>query len=335
MNSKVFKRIDFNIENDISEIPELELYFSMNEAQLLHIFEPEIGLFAVESPMVIERALMAGYEPRSFVMIDSVADEMSRRFEEIVNSVVMQEGLLKKTSAEATQDMLCETLQEIPVYVSDYETIAGLTGVNITRGVLALMKRRPLPTLSQVVQGTRRIAVLDDIENPTNVGALFRSAAALGIDAVILTGASSDPLYRRASRVSVGNVFLTKWTRLSDKISGRSNKTDKTAQTEKATKADKTGYSTINNTGYIKELQELGFKTAAMALSDTAIDIRDSRLKNEEKLAIILGNEGVGLSDEIIRSSDYVVKIPMTEGVDSLNVAAASAVAFWELSLNK
>ncbi len=327
MNSKVFKRIDFNIENDISEIPELELYFSMNEAQLLHIFEPEIGLFAVESPMVIERALMAGYEPRSFVMIDSVADEMSRRFEEIVNSVVMQEGLLKKTSAEATQDMLCETLQEIPVYVSDYETIAGLTGVNITRGVLALMKRRPLPTLSQVVQGTRRIAVLDDIENPTNVGALFRSAAALGIDAVILTGASSDPLYRRASRVSVGNVFLTKWTRLSDKTSGRSNKTDETAQTEKATKADKTGY--------IKKLQELGFKTAAMALSDTAIDIRDSRLKNEEKLAIILGNEGVGLSDEIIRSSDYVVKIPMTEGVDSLNVAAASAVAFWELSLNK
>ena len=298
-----FKRIHFTIQNDISELPELELYFSLNEAQLLHIYEPELGLFAVESPMVIERALMAGYEPKSFVMLDTVVDEMCRRFEEIM-----------KTYAEGVE--LTESDQpEIPVYVSDYETIAGLTGVNITRGVLALMKRRTLPSLEQVTEGCSRIAVLDDIENPTNVGALFRSAVALGIESLILTGSSSDPLYRRASRVSVGNVFMTKWTKLSDR---GSNKTTTVKGSDKA--------------AYIKELQALGFKTAAMALSDTAVDIREKKLKDEEKLAIILGNEGYGLSDEVIRASDYVVKIPMGEGVDSLNVAAASAVAFWELS---
>ena len=307
-----FKRIHFTIQNDISELPELELYFSLNEAQLLHIYEPELGLFAVESPMVIERALMAGYEPKSFVMLDTVVDEMCRRFEEIM-----------KTYAEGFE--LTESDQpEIPVYVSDYETIAGLTGVNITRGVLALMKRQPLPSLEQVVSGYSRIAVLDDIENPTNVGALFRSAVALGIEALILTGSSSDPLYRRASRVSVGNVFMTKWTKLSDR---GSNKTTTVKGSDKATiKKDD------DKASYIKELQALGFKTAAMALSDTAVDIREKKLKNEEKLAIILGNEGYGLSDEVIRASDYVVKIPMGEGVDSLNVAAASAVAFWELS---
>ena len=294
----MFKRIDFSIEKGISEIPELELYFSMNEAQLLHVYEPELGLFVVESPMVIERALEAGYVPRSFIMLDTVVEEMCRRFEAIMDSTALYGDSIKETS------------QEIPVYVADYETIAGLTGVNITRGVLALMKRRQLPTLKQVVEGTRRIAVMDDIENPTNVGALFRSAVALGIEAVILTGASSDPLYRRASRVSVGNVFMTKWTKLGNK------------------EICKAG----NRAAYIEELQKLGFKTAAMALSDKTIDIRDKRLKEEDKLAIILGNEGVGLSEEVIQQSDYVVKIPMAEGVDSLNVAAASAIAFWELS---
>ena len=284
------KRILFNTENNAENIAELELYFSINEAQLLHYYEPELGLFAVESPMVIERALLAGYEPRSFIMLDTVADEMIRKFEEIIT--------------EVQPDSF--SVEDIPVYISDYETIAGLTGVNITRGVLALMKRRELPSLAEVVKGCTRIAVLDDVENPTNVGALFRSAVALGIEAVVLTGASSDPLYRRASRVSVGNVFMTKWTKLSSK--GRS-------------KSD-----------YVHELQELGFKTAAMALSDKTIDISDKCLKDEERLAIILGNEGVGLSDEVIGESNYVVKIPMAEGVDSLNVAAASAVAFWEIT---
>lgn len=289
------KRILFNTENNAENIAELDLYFSMNEAQLLRFYEPDLGLFVVESPMVIERALLAGYEPRSFIMLDTVADEMIQRFEELITKVQTDSGASKPFP-----------INDIPVYISDYETIAGLTGVNITRGVLALMKRRELPSLEEVVRGCTRVAVLDDVENPTNVGALFRSAVALGIEAVILTGSSSDPLYRRASRVSVGNVFMTKWTKLSRKNWGK--------------------------TDYVHELQNLGFKTAAMALSDKTIDISDSRLKDEERLAIILGNEGVGLSDEVISESDYVVKIPMAEGVDSLNVAAASAVAFWEIT---
>ena len=289
------KRILFNTENNAENIAELDLYFSMNEAQLLRFYEPDLGLFVVESPMVIERALLAGYEPRSFIMLDTVADEMIQRLEELITKVQTDSGASKSFP-----------INDIPVYISDYETIAGLTGVNITRGVLALMKRRELPSLEEVVRGCTRVAVLDDVENPTNVGALFRSAVALGIEAVILTGSSSDPLYRRASRVSVGNVFMTKWTKLSRKNRGK--------------------------TDYVHELQNLGFKTAAMALSDKTIDISDSRLKDEERLAIILGNEGVGLSDEVISESDYVVKIPMAEGVDSLNVAAASAVAFWEIT---
>ena len=261
---------------------ELTLYFSMNENQLFHYFEPELGLFVVESPMVIERALMNGYEPRSFVMIDSVADEICKKFESMLATFGIADS-------------------KIPVYVADYETIAGMTGVNITRGVLALMKRKPTPALSEIVSGCRRIAVFDDVENPTNVGAMFRSAAALGIEAIVLTGASSDPLYRRASRVSVGTVFQVPWTKLPK---GQS---------------------------YVDELQSLGFKTAAMALTDDSVSIDDKRLLQEDRLAIILGNEGFGLSEEVINSSDYVVKIPMQNNVDSLNVAAASSIAFWEI----
>ena len=267
---------------------ELALYFSMNEAQLLHYYEPELGLFVVESPVVIERALAAGYEVKSFVMIDSLAEEMCDKFNTIVRD---------NNNYQDNND-------PIPVYVADYGTIAGMTGVNITRGVLALMKRRKLPTLEQLVKDYRRIAVFDDVENPTNVGAMFRSAAALGIDAVVLAGASSDPLYRRASRVSVGTVFQLPWTKLSKK--------DKSID-------------------YIETLHQLGFKTVAMALNDNSIQIDDERLKSEEKLAIILGNEGVGLSDDVIAKSDYVAKIPMKNNVDSLNVAAASSIIFWEL----
>ncbi|MCR5104746.1 MAG: RNA methyltransferase [Eubacterium sp.] len=281
----------------LKERSELELYFSTNENQLLHFFEPELGLFAVESPMVIERALMAGYEPRSFVMIDSVAEEMCRRFEEIIMS-------------SSNND------RRIPVYIADYETIAGMTGVNITRGVLAIMKRRTLPEIRDIVDGCHRIAVFDDVENPTNVGAMFRSAAALGIDAVILTGSSSDPLYRRASRVSVGTVFQMPWTKITKKTPGK--------MTGQKTAPDKAVY--------VKLLQGLGFRTVAMALTDNSISIDDECLKKEDKLAIIMGNEGFGLADEVIASSDYVAKIPMKEGVDSLNVAAASSVIFWELS---
>ena len=259
---------------------ELSTYFNTNEAQLLHYYEPELGLFVVESPMVIERALAAGYEPVSFVMLDTVADKYCEQF-----------GIRDKP---------------IPVFVGDYETIAGLTGVNITRGVLALMKRKPLESIEEITKNYKRIAVFDDVENPTNVGAMFRSAAALGIEAVILTASSADPLYRRASRVSVGTVFQIPWTKL-----------------------DKNNNSSSD---YIKELHKLSFKTAAMALTDNSISIDDPRLKSEEKLAIILGNEGFGLSDKVLEETDYTVKIPMQHNVDSLNVAAASSIVFWELT---
>lgn len=265
-----------------------ELFFDANENRLLHYYEPELGLFVVESPMVIERALMAGYQPAAFVMIDNIADEMCKRFAELA-------------AQTGKKDNTCD--ESIPVYVADYDTIAGLTGINITRGVLAMMKRRTLPDMAELLRDCHHIAVFDDVENPTNVGAMFRSAAALGIEAVILTASSSDPLYRRASRVSVGTVFQVPWTKLAKK-----------------------------ENDYITTLHELGFKTAAMALSDNSISIRDERLKQEERLAIIMGNEGFGLSDEVIESSDYVVKIPMKNNVDSLNVAAASSIIFWELA---
>lgn len=287
-----------NIENKDLEAgaiiechPELELYFSLNESQLSHYYEPELGLFVVESPMVIERALAAGYEPQSFVMIDSVADEMCEKIKKQIN------GRLEDIS--------------VSVYLASYNTISKMTGVNITRGVLALMKRRELPELTELVKEYRRIAVFDDVENPTNVGAMFRSAAALGIEAVILTGASSDPLYRRASRVSVGTVFQVPWTKLGK-------------QYEKDVKKHRVG-------NYIEQLHNLGFKTAAMALADNSVNIDDKSIKGEDKLAIILGNEGFGLSDEVVKESDYVVKIPMKHNVDSLNVAAACSIAFWEV----
>ena len=280
-----------------------ELFFDANENQLLHYYEPELGLFVVESPMVIERALMAGYQPAAFVMIDNIADEMCKRFAELAAQAESLSGELGNKDDEASDRVNESADDEIPVYVADYDTIAGLTGVNITRGVLAMMKRRALPEMAELLRDCHRIAVFDDVENPTNVGAMFRSAAALGIEAVVLTGSSSDPLYRRASRVSVGTVFQVPWTKLGKR-----------------------------DNDYISTLHKLGFKTAAMALSDNSISIRDERLKQEDRLAIIMGNEGFGLSDEVIESSDYVVKIPMKNNVDSLNVAAASSIVFWELA---
>ena len=184
-----------------------ELFFDANENQLLHYYEPELGLFVVESPMVIERALMAGYQPAAFVMIDNIADEMCKRFAELAAQAESLSGESGNKDGEASDRVNESADDEIPVYVADYDTIAGLTGVNITRGVLAMMKRRTLPEMAELLHDCHRIAVFDDVENPTNVGAMFRSAAALGIEAVVLTGSSSDPLYRRASRVSVGTVF--------------------------------------------------------------------------------------------------------------------------------
>ena len=265
---------------DVREIidfsdPALDVYARLTEAQLMNRFDPSKALFIAESPKVIHRALDGGYEPVSMLMerkdIDgSAADILTR-------------------------------CPNIPVYTADEELLCNLTGYHLTRGVLCAMKRPPLPTLEETLKGAKRVAVLDNVQNPTNVGAILRSAAALGMDALLLTPGCSDPLYRRAARVSMGTVFQIPWTFF---LEGRP---------------------------WYEQLRELGFKTAALALKDDTLSIDDPRLVAEEKLALVLGSEGDGLSDAAIDGCDYTVKIPMYHGVDSLNVAAASAVAFWEL----
>ena len=266
-------------------IPELDIYARLSEAQLLHYHEPDLGLFICESPKVITRALDAGYIPVSILVEDKEIKE------DVVKIITRCDALYK----------------EIPVYTANAETLSHLTGFHLTRGMLCAMKRNPLPSVTEVVKNARRIAVMEDVVNPTNVGAIFRSAAALHMDAILLTPACSDPLYRRAARVSMGTVFQAPWTIF------------------------KHGPSSDAEKSYITELQKIGFKTVAFALKDNSISINDPQLKSEEKLAIILGTEGEGLADSTIAACDYTVKIPMSHGVDSLNVAAASAVAFWEL----
>ena len=264
--------------------PELEPYAHLTENQLLHYYEPKEGLFIAESPKVIERALDAGYAPVSLLLEKKHIEGQARNI-------------------IARCESICEN---IPIYTADFDVLTQLTGFQLTRGMLALMRRRKLPGIEEVCAGARRIVILENVMNPTNIGAIFRSAAALNMDAVLLTSACSDPLYRRASRVSMGTVFQIPWTYL-DK---------NTAEWPQPG---------------IQLLKDLGFKTAAMALSDNSISIDDSRLPAEEKLAIVLGTEGDGLATGTIADCDYTVKIPMSHGVDSLNVAAASAVAFWQL----
>jgi len=249
---------------------ELDVYARLTEGQLLNREHPEDGLFIAESPKVIERALDAGYIPVSFLM--------ERRHVE-----TQAKGLLERC--------------DVPVYTAEFDVLTQLTGFQLTRGMLCAMRRRALPTVEEVCARAKRIAVLENVMNPTNVGAIFRSAAALGMDAVLLTPACSNPLYRRAIRVSMGTVFQLPWTYLQD----------------------------------IGQLHELGFKCAAMALKEDSVSIKDPALNAEEKLAVILGTEGDGLADSTIEGCDYTVMIPMSHGVDSLNVAAASAVAFWQL----
>ena len=270
---------------DIIEItdfsdPALDVYARLTEAQLLNRFEPAKAMFIAESPKVIQRALDCGYKPVSLLMerkdIDGAAKE-----------IIAQCGA-------------------IPLYTADRDVLCQLTGFQLTRGVLCAMGRPPLPSVEEVLSGAQRIAILENVQNPTNVGAIFRSAAALGMDAVLLTPGSSDPLYRRSARVSMGTVFQIPWTFLGDSIHDWPEPG-------------------------MRKLRDLGFKTAAMALSDDSVSIDDPRLAAEEKLAVILGSEGDGLTDTTIAQCDYTVKIPMYHGVDSLNVAAASAVAFWEL----
>jgi tRNA G18 (ribose-2'-O)-methylase SpoU len=260
--------------------PELDVYARLTENQLINRHEPDKGIFIAESPKVVERALDAGCIPLSLLLekkhIDGQAKEVIRR------------------------------CGDIPVYTAEFDVLTQLTGFQLTRGVLCAMRRPKLPTIEEICANARRVAILENVMNPTNIGAIFRSAAALNMDAVLLTPACSNPLYRRASRVSMGTVFQVPWTYLGDETC---NWPDEGLQL----------------------LQKLGFKTAAMALSDNSIPIDAPELAKEEKLAIILGTEGDGLATATIADCDYTVRIPMSHGVDSLNVAAASAVAFWQL----
>lgn len=266
-------------------IPELDVYARLSEVQLLRFNEPDLGLFICESPKVISRALDAGYAP---------------------TSILVEEKEIKDEVLEIIER--CEPLcKDMPVYTADYEVLSQLTGFNLTRGMLCCMKRNVLPSVEEIIKNARRIAVMEDVVNPTNVGAIFRSAAALNMDAILLTPACSNPLYRRAARVSMGTVFQAPWTFFAQ------------------------GPSNDINQSYVTELKNHGFKTVAFALRDDSISINDPLLASEEKLAIILGTEGEGLQDSTLATCDYTVKIPMSHGVDSLNVAAASAIAFWEL----
>ena len=252
--------------------PGVEVFSTLTEAQLRNRLEPQKGIFIAESPKVIHVALNAGYEPLAL--------------------------LCERKHIEGDAASLIDRCGDIPIYTGERELLASLTGYTLTRGVLCAM-RRPVPkSVEEVCQGAKRIAVIDGVVDTTNIGAIFRSAAALGIDAVLLTPSSCDPLNRRAVRVSMGSVFLLPWTWLEAPISS---------------------------------LRTLGFRTAAMALSDNSVPIDHPSLKDEQQLAIVLGTEGDGLSTQVIEETDYVVRIPMWHEVDSLNVAAASAVAFWEL----
>ena len=259
--------------------PELDVYARLSEGQLLNRAEPEKGMFIAESPRVIERALDAGCVPVSFLSEDRHIEKEAKE--------------------------ILERCGEIPAYVASFDVLTQLTGYKLTRGMLCAMYRPKLRTPEEVCRGARRIAVLESVVNPTNVGAIFRSAAALNMDGILLTSDCSDPLYRRSLRVSMGTAFQIPWTYFDKQITWP-----------------------MEGQAFLKAQ---GFQTVAMALRDDTVNIDDPGLHKEEKLAIVLGTEGEGLASQTIASCDYTVKIPMSHGVDSLNVAAASAVAFWEL----
>lgn len=256
--------------------PELDAYARLTENQLLNRADPKNAMFVAESPLVIGRAMDAGCVPLSFLMEPKHIEGRGH-------------------------EILARCADDVPVYTAPLEVLTQLTGFHLTRGMLCCMLRPALPALSELCAASRRVAVLENVMNPTNIGAIFRSAAALGMDAVLLTAAGSDPLYRRAARVSMGTVFQVPWTYLPE------------------------------DADWQDVLHSYGFKTAAMALRDDSLSIADPRLREVEKLAVVLGTEGDGLASETIAACDYTVKIPMSHGVDSLNVAAASAVAFYQL----
>ena len=281
----------------------LDAYARLTEVQLRNKLEPEKGIFIAESAKVIERALAAGHEPLSFLMEEKWLPQI-------------QELLAKGCGGDAAGAVDAHGWQpdDIPLFVAPDEVLKKLTGFELTRGALAVFRRPRQKSVEELLSGARLVAVLENITNHTNVGAIFRSAAALGVDAVLVTPACYDPLYRRAVRVSMGTVFQVPWTRIGSEASG-------TPGHPSAAWADEG----------IPLLHRLGFKTAALALSDDSIWLDDPQLAREERLAVVLGTEGDGLAPETIARCDYTVKIPMMHGVDSLNVAAASAVAFWEL----
>ena len=253
--------------------PQLDVYARLSEKQLSHYNEPGLGLFIAESPKVIQRALDAGHRPLSFLVED------------------------KHIGTQAA-DIIAQW-PDLPVYTAQFDVLTQLTGFELTRGMLCVMMRKELAQPEEICTGARRVVVMDSVMNPANVGSIFRNAAALNMDAVLLTKGCSDPLYRRAARVSMGTVFQIPWT--------------------------------FTDADWMERLRAMGFKTVAMALKDDTLDIDNPQLMAEEKLAIILGTEGDGLSDRVIDGCDYTVKIPMSHNVDSLNVAAASAVALWQL----
>ena len=256
--------------------PALDVYARLTENQLINRADPDNAMFIAESPLVIGRALDAGYEPVSVLM------EARHR-------------------NGAGAEILARLGAEVPVFTAPDSVLVRLTGFHLTRGMLCCMRRRALPSAEALCRDARRVAVLENVMNPTNIGAIFRSAAALGMDAVLLTEAGSDPLYRRAARVSMGTVFQVPWTYLPEI--------------------------------WPQTLRALGFTTAAMALCDASLPIYAPQLKRADRLAVVLGTEGDGLAESTIAACDCTVRIPMTHGVDSLNVAAASAVAFYQLAL--
>jgi tRNA G18 (ribose-2'-O)-methylase SpoU len=272
-------------------LPELSIYASSSETQLLHYYEPDLGIFIAESLRVIGRALDAGYEPMSLLVEPGVLEE--------------------------TEGNVFSRIGDAPVYVAEPGVLSQLAGYKLTGGALCAMRRKELPAVETVCSEKKRIAVLEGVTNPTNVGAIFRSAAALGVEAILMTQDCSDPLYRRAARVSMGTVFQIPWgfspkKRITNLVEDPKRKPEEYA---------------VN----VELLKALGYTTVAMALTDRSVSIADEHLQQAEKLAILLGNENFGLTEATIAGCDYTAKIPMQHGVDSLNVAAASAVAFWEL----
>lgn len=265
------------------EAPELDVFTRLTENQLLNRHEPEKGMFIAESPKVIERALAAGCRPAAFLA---------------------EKGRVRGESWD-----IVERFEGLPVFTAEFDVLSKMTGYNLTRGMLCAMYRPTPKKIEEVCRDASRVAILENVVNPTNVGAIFRSAAALNIDAVLLTTDCSNPLYRRSIRVSMGTVFQIPWAFVDKELSWPEEG--------------------------LKKLKMLGFRTAALALSDDSVSIDDPKLMSEEKLALILGTEGDGLASSTIADCDYTVRIPMSHGVDSLNVAAASAVAFWQLGKRK